>query len=117
MNIDIYTGGLAETNGYLIQTDHATILFDAPAGIYKWLTDREVEVTHLILTHQHWDHSHDTSFFTEAKVIAFADHSEDLILQENFKKRYDIPHDVKPYTVDSSHSVASGASGPAVANH
>ena len=100
MNIDIYTGGLAETNGYLIQTEHATILFDAPAGIHKWLTDREIEVTHVILTHQHWDHSHDTSFFTDAKVIAFADHSEDLILQENFKKRYDIPLEVKPYTVD-----------------
>ncbi|MDB9741250.1 MBL fold metallo-hydrolase [Akkermansiaceae bacterium] len=99
MNIDIYTGGIAQTNGYLIQTEQTNILFDAPAGVYEWLQERDIEVSHVILTHQHWDHSHDLSFFKEATIVAFADHSEDLILQNNFKKRYDIPLDVKPYVV------------------
>ena len=99
MNIDIYTGGLAATNGYLVQTETATILFDAPAGIYQWLQDRNIEVSHVVLTHQHWDHSHDVSFFKDAEVYAFADHSEDLILQIRFRENYNMPLDVKPYTV------------------
>lgn len=100
MNIDIYTGGLAQTNSYLVQTEKTCILFDAPAGVYEWLKDRDIEVSHVILTHQHWDHSHDLSYFTKAKIFAYADHSEDLILQENFRTRYSLPLEVKPFDID-----------------
>ena len=106
MNIDIYTGGMASTNAYLVQTESGNILFDAPGGVYDWLQERGITVSHVVLTHQHWDHSHDVSFFKNATIIAFADPCEDYILQESFKKRYDMPLDVKPYTIDQK--VADG---------
>jgi len=99
MNIDIYTGGLAQTNGYLITTDTATVLIDAPDGIATWVKNKGITITHLLLTHQHWDHSHDVHHFPEAEIIAFADHSEDLIQQVRFRETYNIPLEVKPYTV------------------
>lgn len=99
MNIDIYTGGLAETNGYLIQTESACILFDAPAGIYDWLKSRDIKVTHLLLTHLHWDHCHDVSLFQDIEILAFAEHDEDLILQRSFKQRYGIDLNIKPFKV------------------
>jgi len=99
MNIDIYTGGMAQTNGYLISTPAANILIDAPEGISEWIKNKQVDVSHILLTHQHWDHSHDVSCFPNASVIAFNDHSEDLILQKRFRETYNMPLNVKPYTV------------------
>ncbi len=99
MNIDIYTGGLAETNAYLVQTETSSILFDAPAGIYDWLESRDIKITHLLLTHLHWDHCHDVSFFKDVEILAFADHDEDLILQRSFKERHGIDLDIKPFQV------------------
>ena len=99
MDIQTYTGGYAQTNGYLIQTDQATLLFDAPAGIADWVKAQNITVTHLLLTHQHWDHSHDVAYFENAEVIAFDDPSEDLILQQRFRDNYGIPLEVKPYQI------------------
>lgn len=99
MNIEAYTGGYAATNGYLIQSNQTSILIDAPAGIHQWLEEKNVAVSHVILTHQHWDHSHDVSHFPDSEVLAYDDPSEDLILQQRFRQNYGIPLDVKPYTV------------------
>jgi len=99
MKIDIYTGGLAQTNGYLITTDSATILVDAPDGIADWVQNKGAKITHLLLTHQHWDHSHDVHHFPKAEVIAFADASEELIQQVRFRETYNIQLEVKPYKV------------------
>ena len=99
MKVEVYTGGYAATNGYLLQTNQATILIDAPAGVYQWLQDMNVEPTHLILTHQHWDHSHDASYFIKGEILAYAAPSEDLILQQRFRQNYGIPLEVKPYQV------------------
>lgn len=100
MELSIYTGGFAATNGYLVRTEEACILFDAPGGIKEWLDNQGIEITHLILTHQHWDHVDDASYFgDDVEIYAFADHSEDLILQKQAKENWGIPLDVQPFKV------------------
>jgi len=100
MNVDIYTGGMAQTNSYLLTTDTATILFDAPEGVAQWVENKGVTVTHICLTHQHWDHSHDLSYFQNAELIAFTDYSDELTIQKRFRETYNMPLEVKPYTVN-----------------
>jgi len=103
MNIDIYTGGMAETNAYLVEINGNYILFDAPEGVYDWLQARKINVSHLILTHQHWDHSYDVSHFSDAQVIAFDPNPhEEITLIESFKKRYNMPLNIKPFTIDKT---------------
>lgn len=99
MEILIYTGGMAATHGYVIKTDHACVLFDAPAGINDWLKKENIEVSHLILTHQHWDHTETASKFGDIPIYAYAEHNEDYIMQEAAKRNWNIPLDVQFFQV------------------
>jgi len=98
MELSIYTGGFASTNAYLFQTESATFLFDAPKGIHAWLKKQKIEITHLIITHQHWDHVEDASLFEGVEIYSHSDYSEDLVLQKQAKENWRIPLDVKPFT-------------------
>ncbi len=52
MKIRSYTGGMAQTNAYLLeQGDHA-LLIDAPSGVTDWLKSIHVSPSDLLLTHQ-----------------------------------------------------------------
>ena len=53
MKISLYTGGLVQTNGYLVETPDGNLLIDAPEGIAEWITRRGVRVDDVLLTHQH----------------------------------------------------------------
>lgn len=99
MEISIYTGGFAATNGYLIQTEETCILFDAPSGVKEWLDKQGVKISHLILTHQHWDHCDDASKFENVEIYAYADQSEDFVMQKLARENWGIPLDVKPFQV------------------
>lgn len=81
MNIELFTGGLVATNGYLIEDGGATILIDAPAGIFEWLQRKDLFPDHLLLTHQHFDHVEDAHLF-DCPIHAFAPFSRDLILDQ-----------------------------------
>lgn len=56
MDIECYTGGFFQTNGYLLQSDDGNILIDAPQGIAAWLNEKGVKIDELLLTHLHHDH-------------------------------------------------------------
>ncbi len=60
-NIDIYTGGIAATNGYLLAAPEGSILIDAPEGAGDWLKEKGVQVGALFLTHGHYDHVMDAA--------------------------------------------------------
>lgn len=100
MEIDIYTGGLAETNGYLVKSGDTCILFDAPEGIYDWLKSRDIKISHLLLTHQHWDHCNDAAYFDDIEIIAFDDYSKELTIEESFKQRYHLSLNIRAFKVD-----------------
>ena len=89
--------GPFETNAYLITAEGSkeAVLVDAPKGAAGNLLDevkeRGLNLTHLLLTHGHWDHMCDAAKVkaaTGAKVIA---HRDDQILIEGIasvKARY-----------------------------
>lgn len=99
MKISTYTGGMAQTNGYLVETTGGNFLVDAPAGISSWLDEKGIRVDVLYLTHQHYDHVEDAALIRAkgAKIQAWADYSKDLTLE--LLGAPWIP-EVEPYEVD-----------------
>ncbi|RBP40541.1 glyoxylase-like metal-dependent hydrolase (beta-lactamase superfamily II) [Roseimicrobium gellanilyticum] len=84
LRISTYTGGIAQTNGYLVNTPTDSFLVDAPDGVADWLRRQGVKVSHLLLTHQHFDHVQDAAAVQRehgAKVWAFAPFSRELTLE------------------------------------
>ena len=102
MKLSVYTGGFAQTNGYLVETPDGNFLIDAPDGVAKWIEGRGVRVDDVILTHQHYDHVMDAAALSAAgaKLHAFAPHSRELTLEDLFKQ-IGMPMTVEPYVVDS----------------
>lgn len=96
-----YTGGIAETNGYFLPSASGGILIDAPEGVASWLERQGLKASHLLLTHQHFDHVMDAALLqqTGTQLHAFAPYSAQLTL-EHVSRSWGMP-DVKPYQVDS----------------
>lgn len=99
MKITKFTGGMVQTNGYLVESPEGNYLVDAPAGIAEWILDKGVRVDALYLTHQHYDHVEDVAKLGAlgVKVFAWAGYSRELTL-EAYGSEY-IPS-VEPYGVD-----------------
>lgn len=100
MRITKFTGGMVQTNGYLVETPEGNFLVDAPAGIADWVEGRGVRVDALYLTHQHYDHVEDVAALRAngLKAYAWAAYSKDLTL-EAFGSGWGLPS-VEPYEVD-----------------
>lgn len=83
LKISHFTGGIAQTNGYLVETPTAALAVDAPEGMAGWLARQGKPVTHLLLTHQHFDHCQDAAAIQRsgAKVLAFSPFSRELTLE------------------------------------
>lgn len=100
MKISTYTGGMVQTNGYLVESVDGNYLVDAPEGICEWLDEKGVRVDALYLTHQHYDHVEDVAKLQKrgVKVYGWADYSKDLTL-ETYGASWGMPQ-VEPYQVD-----------------
>jgi glyoxylase-like metal-dependent hydrolase (beta-lactamase superfamily II) len=100
-----FTGGIAETNGYFLPTDNGGILIDAPDGVAAWLAAQGKHATHLLLTHQHFDHVMDAAALQETgtKIHAFAGYDAKLTL-EHVTRSWGMPN-VRTYRVDALLSV------------
>lgn len=65
-----YTGGPLMCNGYLVKgAENEYVAVDAPAGFAAWAAKRLPEgakLTHLLLTHQHFDHIQDAAALQRA---------------------------------------------------
>jgi len=61
MNYKQFCGGIFETNCYLLQAPHGSILFDAPEGSCEWVRSLGVDPKLLLLTHGHVDHVQDVA--------------------------------------------------------
>ena len=107
MKITPYTGGLTETNGYLLETPDGNIVVDAPEGVADWLANKGVRVDHLLLTHQHYDHVLDAAAMQRAgaRLHAFAPYSTELTL-ETLARGWGMPIAVDPYRIDALLDVA-----------
>lgn len=79
-----FTGGIAQTNGYLLSLPGGSLLFDAPEGIAAWLAKRGEKVAALLLTHQHFDHVLDAAAVAQSHgcpVYAWSALSKELTLE------------------------------------
>lgn len=96
-----YTGGIAETNGYFLADDAGGILIDAPEGVADWLAAQGLQPSHLLLTHQHFDHVMDAAALQArgTKIYAFAHYDSQLTL-EHVTRSWGMP-DVKSFAVDA----------------
>ena len=101
MKLSSYTGGMTETNGYLLETPDGHVLIDAPEGVAGWLEEKGVRVDVVLLTHQHYDHVLDAAALAEsgAKLRAFSKYSPELTL-EAAARTWGMPISVKAYEVD-----------------
>ena len=102
MNLLTYTGGFVDTNGYLlVHEDRSCVVIDAPAGIAAYAHEKGLIPTHLLLTHQHFDHVDDVAALREmgARVCAYRDYAPDIIMEDRVREM-GLPVSIPPYTVD-----------------
>ena len=104
LEIQIYTGGVAATNGMLLSfPGNGQLLIDAPEGIVDWLDARGAKPSALLLTHQHFDHVMDAAEVAERweiPIYAFAEHSKDLTLEERLSGGTGMLLEVPKYSVN-----------------
>lgn len=96
MKIDSASLGPFETNTYLLTSDDGKVcaVVDAPQGAAELLLplikERGLKLTHLLLTHGHWDHMCEAHAFAAAGAQVLA-HQADRELIENieaYRDRY-----------------------------
>jgi glyoxylase-like metal-dependent hydrolase (beta-lactamase superfamily II) len=103
MDIETYTGGFFQTNGYRVVTTAGTILVDAPEGITEWLADRGETIDALLLTHLHIDHVVDVAAIKgrfACPVWAHSQPDSDLTLETFLKETIGWPFQLNDFAVD-----------------
>lgn len=102
MNIRCYTGGMAQTNAYLLGENDNCILIDAPLGVGEWLKSEGATPSDVLLTHQHYDHVEGVAELAEQgiRVHAYSPYNKELTL-ETLLQQSGIPLTVTPYSVDN----------------
>lgn len=103
-SVKTYTGGPVGCNGYLVQGPEGYVAVDAPLGMARWVASQLPEgakLTHLLLTHQHFDHVDDVAAVKErfgCRVVAMQAYSRALTLEDSVGN-WGLPP-VPPYVVD-----------------
>jgi hydroxyacylglutathione hydrolase len=103
LNLFYYTGGMAQTNGWVLEAPSGMILVDAPEGVADWLERRKVRPTAMLLTHQHFDHVMDAAAVKVrfgCPIYAFAKYSRGLTLEDLFGMATGTTMSVPVYKVD-----------------
>jgi hydroxyacylglutathione hydrolase len=101
--LSCFTGGIASTNGWVLQSESAIIVADAPEGMTAWLEKQGLVPSALLLTHQHFDHVQDAAAM-KAKfgcpIYAFAPYSRELTLELMYAAMTGSGFSVPPFEVD-----------------
>ncbi|MGI9239643.1 MAG: MBL fold metallo-hydrolase [Verrucomicrobiales bacterium] len=102
LNIRRFTGGYASTNGFLLEAPEGRILIDAPEGVDRWMEEEGLEITDLLLTHQHFDHVMDVAKLQDraVRVYSYAALTKDLTLEDQFGEAFGGAFSVEEFVVD-----------------
>lgn len=102
LTIRSYTGGMAQTNAYLIKRGSQCLLIDAPLGVSQWLENLGEQPSDILLTHQHYDHVEDAAKLSAkgARLHAHSPHAQTLTL-ELLLQQSGAPINIQPYTIDN----------------
>ncbi len=117
-SISCFIGGIAATNGYLVETRGGCFAVDAPEGFADWLQRQGKTVDTLLLTHQHFDHVMDAALIKEthgARIAAWSAASRDLTLEDIFNAFSGMTIEVPPFVVDEVLDGRPGFSAAGVA--
>ena len=102
MKILVHTGGVFQTNGYILAEDNGTcIVIDAPAETADFLDQNSLRASHLLLTHQHLDHIEDAAKLRAqgVKVLAFQDYAPEIIMEKRLQEM-GLPVEASAFEVD-----------------
>lgn len=102
ISMSMFTGGIAQTNGYLLDLPGGTLLVDAPEGVAAWLKKQGARVDALLLTHQHFDHVLDAAAVARehsCPIYAWSHYSQDLTLEKLFGAVTGSAYSVPAFTV------------------
>ncbi len=111
MKIEVWSLGPFETNAYLLTADNGKdcCVVDAPRDAAKTLLPeikkRGLKLTHLLITHGHWDHMCDAHAFATdgAQVLAHKDDQQLIENIEAYRNRYQA---IMPFLTEADfHSV------------
>ena len=102
MIIQTFTGGLADTNCFLIENEGRSILIDAPEESAAWLQNHGIKVSLLLLTHGHFDHIWDAARIQREHGCKVACHPDGIPLmsEPNFFKRFGFDFEIEPVQAD-----------------
>lgn len=96
MEMECFTGGLAQTNGYLLKGEDGWLAVDAPEGFAGFCRGRKVGA--LVLTHGHWDHIWDAAALVEEHGCPVYYHADDapLITRPEVMIAFGLPVRLRP---------------------
>jgi glyoxylase-like metal-dependent hydrolase (beta-lactamase superfamily II) len=110
MKIHMNTGGLAETNAYLVvdEASHTAALVDAPqdttADLLAVAKQQHLNLEYLLLTHGHWDHISDHKVVTDAfpKVKVLIHKDAEPRLEKPGSLLFELPYTIPPRGADAT---------------
>ncbi len=109
MKIHMNTGGLAETNGYMVvdEASREAAIIDAPGDTTSTLLGLAKKnhwtVKYLLLTHGHWDHISDHKVVTDAfpQVKVMIHKLEEKKLLKPGSLLFELPYAIEPRKADA----------------
>jgi glyoxylase-like metal-dependent hydrolase (beta-lactamase superfamily II) len=103
IEFDMFTGGIADTNGYFFQAPHGVIAVDAPEDFAMYLREKGVRPAALLLTHAHWDHVTDAAALVSdngCRVYAYERSTPESRLENWLNQSMNLDWRVPEYPVD-----------------
>jgi glyoxylase-like metal-dependent hydrolase (beta-lactamase superfamily II) len=110
MQLDLFTGGIFDTNCYFLL--NSGILIDAPQDTAAWLQEKGYRVSTLLLTHGHIDHVWDAARIQKEHGCRVGYHAEteQMVTERNFFKEFGFGWEIEPispgFHLEESDSVA-----------
>ena len=100
MKIDVFTGGIFDTNTFFLPD--SGILIDAPQGAADWLAESGHRVQWLLLTHGHIDHVWDAARIKAEHGCRVGCHRDTVpsIVDRSFYKQFGMNWEIEPVTPD-----------------
>jgi len=102
MKIESFTGGIFDTNCFLIENQGQTILIDAPQDSAAWLAGNNKKVNLLLLTHGHIDHVWDAAKIKQDHGCKVGYHKDSIrmLTEPDFFKKLGFGWEIAPVEAD-----------------
>lgn len=100
MELDVFTGGIFDTNCFFLLK--SGILIDAPQDAAEWLAERGYRVKTLLLTHGHIDHVWDAAVIQRVHGCKVGYHPDTtpLVTEPDFFKKFGYNWEIEPVKAD-----------------